>query len=97
MTTPAEVGAGKKAFDWIKSGATYVFKLAKRVATLEERVTELENALKKQPADACPFCGERVMRKTEEGRLLGGNPNQWKQDVWTCQACSKTELRIVRF
>jgi predicted NAD/FAD-dependent oxidoreductase len=30
----------------------YVFKLAKRIATLEERVTELENALKKQPADA---------------------------------------------
>jgi hypothetical protein len=73
MTTPAEVGAAKKAFDWSKNGATYVFRLAKRIATLEERVTELENALKKQPADACPFCGERAMRKTEEGRLLGSN------------------------
>lgn len=39
-----------------------IFSIAKRVATLEARITELELRLDRQPADACPYCGERAMR-----------------------------------
>jgi hypothetical protein len=93
MTTPVEVHFSWK---WIKSAFTRVFAYGKQIATLEARVTALEDTLAKQPADACPFCGERAMRKTQEGRILGG-AKQWKQDVWTCQVCKKTEIRIVHF
>lgn len=87
--TPVETGAGKKFFDWIKSGATYVFKLAKRVATLEERVTALENALTTAPAEACPFCGERAMRLMEQSPLLGEPGEQWTEETWHCTDCGQ--------
>jgi len=89
MTTPLEVGAGKKAFDWVKNGATYLFMLAKRVATLEERVTALENALKTMPPEACPFCGERTMRLKEQSSLLGNQGSQWTEEDWACEKCGK--------
>jgi len=93
MTTPVEFHFGWK---WFKNAFTRVYDYGKRLAALEARVTTLENALKKQPADACPFCGARAMRKTEDGRLWGG-AKQWKNDVWTCQECKKTEIRGVHF
>ena len=80
----------------VKHAFTYIFALGKRIATLEARVTQLEAALGKQPAEACPYCGERAMRKTQEGRLLGGS-SKWKQDIWTCETCNKSEVRVVRF
>jgi ribosomal protein L37AE/L43A len=97
MTTPVEAHLGAQVFKRIRDGATYLFKLGKRIATLEARVTALEEAQNRQLPDACPFCGERAMRKTEDGRILGSPPNQWKQDTWTCAACNKTEVRPVRF
>jgi hypothetical protein len=97
MTTPIEVHAGARVLGQIKHAATYIFQLGKRIATLEGRVTILEAALAKQPADACPFCGERAMRKTVDGRLFGGAPNQWKEDSWTCNVCNQTEKRVIRF
>lgn len=89
MTTPIEVGAAKKTFDWLKNGATYVFKLAKRIATLEERVTALEEALKTAPADACPYCGEHNMRLKYQSGLMGNPGQQWTEDTWTCDKCGR--------
>jgi len=90
MTTPVEAGVGKKALDWVKDGATYIFRLVKRIATLEERVTALENALKKQPPDSCPYCGERGMRLAEQSALLGNQGSQWTEEDWNCEKCGKT-------
>jgi hypothetical protein len=36
MVTPVEAHAGKKIIDWIKSFSTYLWRLGKRIATLEE-------------------------------------------------------------
>jgi hypothetical protein len=91
MTTPV---FGWKWLLSAKNALTRVFAYGKQIAMLEARVTALEAALGKQPADACPFCGERAMRKTQDGRIFRG-AKQWKQDVWTCQACKKTEVRVV--
>jgi hypothetical protein len=88
------VSTSKKGLDWIKDGATYVFRLAKRIATLEERVTALENALKTMPPDACPFCGERAMQMIEAGTYAKGpGPKKWWTDVWKCQAGGKEQER----
>jgi hypothetical protein len=97
MTGILEASAGKKALDWIKKYAEQVLQYGKRVATLEERVTALEATLSKKTPDGCPFCGELAMRKTEDGRLLGPPPHQWKTDVWTCKACNQTERRVVHY
>jgi uncharacterized protein with PIN domain len=93
MTTPIEAHIGAKGLGWIRQAATYVFKFGKRIATLEERVTALEDALKKQPADACPYCGERGMRLSKQSLLMGDPGKQWTQDVWTCEKCGRKETR----
>ncbi|MFZ2065267.1 MAG: hypothetical protein WAV27_04735 [Xanthobacteraceae bacterium] len=89
MTTPIETWAGKKAWDWIKGRATYLVSSAKRYAELEQRVTALENALKTQPADVCPYCGERAMRLKEQSGLMGDPGKQWKREFWHCDKCGK--------
>jgi uncharacterized protein with PIN domain len=89
MVTPVEVGAGKKAFDWLKGGATYLWKLGKSVATLEERVTALEATLKTASADACPYCFAPNMRLKHQSGLLGNPGQQWTEDTWTCDKCGK--------
>ena len=90
MVTPAEVSVGKKAFDWLKGGATYIWKLGKHIATLEERVTALEQALKKAPAESCPFCGAREQRLAIQGTTIMGNPGkQWTEDTWICYDCGE--------
>jgi hypothetical protein len=67
MLTPAEGHVLSRVLAWGKK----TFALAKQIATLEARVAALEESLGKQPADACPFCGERAMRKTRAGPLMG--------------------------
>jgi hypothetical protein len=89
MVTPAEVHVGQRALDWIKRGAIYLFKLGKRIATLEERVTALEEALKTAPPDACPFCGERAMRLREQSGVMGNPGKQWTEEIWNCAKCGK--------
>jgi hypothetical protein len=89
MVTPAEIKTGTTAWGWIKNAVTYVVRLAKRVATLEERVTALESALETQPPDACPFCGERAMRLTEQSMVKGDPGKQWMEEYWTCEKCTK--------
>jgi ribosomal protein L37AE/L43A len=96
MTGPAEASVIWRGWLLIKRGLTYVFVLGKRIATLEARVTALEEALGKQSADACPYCGERAMRKTKDGMLFGPPGKQSKQDVWTCKSCNGVEKRTVR-
>ncbi|MGH6671858.1 MAG: hypothetical protein ACRECV_07780 [Xanthobacteraceae bacterium] len=93
MVPPVETGAAKKAFDWIKNGANYLFRLAKQIATLEERVMALESALKTMPPEACPFCGERAMRLTEQSGLLGNQGTQWTEEDWSCEKCGKTYVQ----
>jgi hypothetical protein len=97
MTTPVETYVGKKTLDSIKHGAMYVFKLGRRIATLEARVTELEAKLAKRLPDGCPKCGEMAMRVTSNWGINGSPPNQWRQDEWKCEKCEYHEPRIVRF
>jgi hypothetical protein len=89
MTTPLEASGLWKAWPSIKHGLTYIFVLGKRIATLEARVTALEESLAKQPADACPFCGERAMRLTEQSSLFGNQGSQWTEETWTYEKCEK--------
>jgi hypothetical protein len=79
----------------IKRGA----KLTVKVATLEARVTALEEALGKQPADACPYCGERAMRMTRSlGAIIdSGATTQWKKEWWTCAKCGQEDERVRKF
>ena len=70
---------------------------AQRVATLEARVAALEDALRKQPGDACPFCGERAMRMKEQSRLLGNQGTQWWEEYWICEKCNKINTQHHKF
>jgi ribosomal protein L37AE/L43A len=89
MVTPIEASAGKTLVGWIKNGADKLFKYGKRIATLEERVSALENALKTLPPEACPFCGERAMRLQEQSGLMGDPGKQWTEEIWRCEKCGK--------
>jgi uncharacterized protein with PIN domain len=89
MVTPAEIGTGRAAFNWIKNWAGKVFQYGKRVATLEERVATLEQVLKTMPPDACPYCGERAMRLKEQSGVLGNQGTQWIEEDWRCEKCGK--------
>jgi hypothetical protein len=73
------------------------FAFAKRIATLEARVAALEEALAKQPPEACPFCGERAMRKTFAGPAIGGATSASRLDRWKCEKCGEEEPRMVYF
>jgi ribosomal protein L37AE/L43A len=92
MATLMEGHVFGKLTGWAKNA----FTLVKRVATLEARVTALEQGKGGTTPYDCPYCTERGMRKTKDGRVLGGAPYKWKEDVWTCQKCGKTEVRTVR-
>jgi hypothetical protein len=87
--TPALLNRG---FGWAKR----LFAMTKRIATLEARVGALEEALAKQPADACPFCGERAMRMIASSPLLGDQGHQWWQESWTCGKCDKPQVRHLK-
>jgi ribosomal protein L37AE/L43A len=94
MITPAET------WKWLlssKNALIRVFAYGKQIATLEARVTALEATLAKQPADACPNCGERAMRRTSAGMIMRSVKYQWREDVWTCEKCAEKETRIIRF
>jgi hypothetical protein len=86
-STGAEI---PKVWGWIKR----VFLLSKRIATLETRVTTLEQMLTCQPPDACPYCGERAMRLTEQSNLLGDAGKQWTWEIWTCEKCEQKDKRF---
>ena len=81
----------------VRSLFSRVFMIRKHIITLEARVSKLEDEIEKHHGDACPYCGKYSMRKTEDGKLLGAAPHQWKQDVWTCNACHKIETRIIKY
>ncbi len=89
MVTPVEAGAGRSALSWIKNQADRLFKYGKQLATLEERVTALENALKTMPPEACPYCGERSMRLKWQSPLYGDPGKQWTEETWACNKCGK--------
>jgi uncharacterized protein with PIN domain len=96
MVTPVEVHVGNKALDWIKRGATFLFKLGKRIATLEERVTALEQQLRKAPGGACPYCGEHAMRLSKKPSIVRGNhPKRWTEETWTCGVCEKNYTKRI--
>jgi hypothetical protein len=50
MTGAEGLGVAAKAWAWAKRSLLF----ARRIATLEARIAALEDALKKQPGDACP-------------------------------------------
>jgi hypothetical protein len=85
-------GWGKQAFSYARRGAA----MATRIATLESRVTALEEALSKQPPDTCQMCGERAMRRIESSGIMGER-DLYRHDWWKCGKCGQTEPRIVRF
>jgi hypothetical protein len=62
----------------VKSLFSRFFAIRSRITTLEARISKLEDDMEKHSGDACPYCGKYAMRKTEDGKLLGGAPHQWK-------------------
>jgi hypothetical protein len=58
----------------VRSLFSRVFTIRKRIIELEARVSKLEDDMEKHSGDACPYCGKYAMRKTEDGKLLGGAP-----------------------
>jgi uncharacterized protein with PIN domain len=89
MATGSEIGLGMKVWGWAKQA----FLIGKRIATLEARVTALEEALQKQRPDACPFCGEHAMRMSSKSVLLGNQGTQWWEEYWICEKCGKNETK----
>jgi uncharacterized protein with PIN domain len=88
--TSFEAHVGRKTLDWIKGAATYLWRLGKRIATLEERVSTLEDALKTAPPEACPYCGERAQRLSHQSlTAMGTHPKRWTEETWTCGKCNK--------
>jgi uncharacterized protein with PIN domain len=87
--TPIEISFGAKAISFVRKYWGRVFVSPKRVATLEERISALEESLKTAPPDACPYCGERAMRLTYQSSLLGNQGHQWTEETWTCEKCGK--------
>jgi isopropylmalate/homocitrate/citramalate synthase len=73
--TPVDASAAKRAFDTVKGWVTYLWRLGKRIATLEERVTAIEESLKIAPPEACPYCGERAMRLHWQSGVMGATKN----------------------
>jgi uncharacterized protein with PIN domain len=86
MNTPAELGLIAKAWGWLQR----IWRYGKRIADLESRVTAIEESLKTQPPDACPYCGEHAMRlKEQKESIWGSSGNQWYEETWTCEKCGK--------
>ena len=84
---------GGRAIVYARKGAA----MAGKVATLEARVTALEELLSKQPADACPKCGERAVRRTSAGRMWGEGRGAHREDFYQCEKCGDQETRTVLF
>jgi hypothetical protein len=64
-----------------------------RMNDLETRISTLEDRLKKQPPDACLFCGELAMRMWYSGPpILDRMPISRIED-WRCSSCGKEERR----
>jgi hypothetical protein len=87
--TPIEASGIWKVWPSIKRALTYVFALGKRIATLEERVTHLEETLKTAPAESCPFCGARAQRLTHQSLPMGNPGKQWIEETWNCTECKR--------
>jgi hypothetical protein len=93
---PVEASWAAKGIAFFKDYAGKVFAYGKRIATLEDRVSELEARLNKQPGDACPYCGERSMRLTKQHYMVkGDHPKRWTEETWTCGECSQTYTKRV--
>jgi hypothetical protein len=86
MTGSEFLGIGAKAWGWTKGTLLFL----RRIATLEARVTALEDALGSQPADCCKACGVRAMRMTGKSMLLGNQGTQWWEEYWACENCGKS-------
>ena len=87
--TPIEISFGAKAIGFVRKYWGRVFVSPKRVATLEERITALEESLKAAPPDACPYCGERAMRLFRQSGVMGNPGKQWTEEDWVCGKCDK--------
>jgi hypothetical protein len=75
-----------KAFDRTP-GRKEIQALPDKFKLLEERVTSLESALARFPAEGCPFCGARAFR------LLHVDMNG-QREFWHCDECQqKKQIR----
>lgn len=72
-------------------------KVPGRMELMEERMARLEARLERRPGDTCDSCGEHTMRRTKVGRVVGSFGKQEREDIWTCENCSASETRVVRF
>jgi hypothetical protein len=89
--TPVDIGWIAKGLGFFRKYVGQVFAYGKRIATLEDRVTQLEARLSKQPGDACPYCGELAMRLTKQHSMVkGDHPKRWTEETWTCGECAQT-------
>ena len=66
---------------------TEVDELKAKVAALEEKFGG------KWPADVCRFCGERAVRLYGS---YGPDSKGNMQENWQCNACNKTDVKLVK-
>jgi ribosomal protein L37AE/L43A len=81
MTTPVEVSTLWSIWNRTKQGLGFVRRRFEKIAALEARVTALEAALARCPAEGCPFCGARAFRLKEV--MMRG-----EMEVWQCGECN---------
>jgi hypothetical protein len=75
-----------KAFDRIP-GMKEIQALPEKMKALEDRITSLESALARCPAEGCPFCGALAFR-------LDRVDMNGQHEVWKCGECQKNrEIR----
>ncbi len=77
-------------------GWTKVREMPAKLATLEQRVSELEERLKRAPGDACPSCGalefrveKSVPTRNDGFAELGNRDHHYK-----CKECGFTDIRM---
>ena len=71
MTAPVGTSFVTRMLASAKHATVYVITYAKRIATLEARVTMLEMTLTKRPPDVCCKCGKQAMRVSKASEIQG--------------------------
>jgi aminoglycoside phosphotransferase len=74
-------------------------RMVSRLDDLEKRVGALEKSLERQPAEACPFCGELAMRLDWAGGAIAadGGRSSTRLERWKCRSCGQSESRMTHF
>jgi hypothetical protein len=95
--TPVEYAGLKTAISWLRKYGKEALEYGKRIATLEQRVSDLEaQRTDSAPAEHCRYCGERAVRLSDQSNYAKGtHPKRWTEETWTCGKCGKKDIRRI--